>query len=99
LKAGGRVELRPGETGEATTESRVEIDGPLKELLGESVVARTELTQMPQAALVCGQGVKALWRLANSTLHLGVGDGRSDGNVTASVISSWTAKISASAQS
>src|SRR5215472_13651897 len=52
----------------------------LKELLGESVVVRPELAQMPQTALVCGPGVKALWRLANSTLHLGVGDGRSDGN-------------------
>src|SRR5438128_12516006 len=59
---------------------RIQIDGPLKELLREVVIRRAGSTEMPQAALIGAPGVDASRRLAHRTPLLRIGDGRSDGD-------------------
>src|SRR6266705_1406558 len=76
--------FRPAEDGGKPDGSphkhRIEIDGPLKELLSEGVILGAGLAEMPHAALIGTPGIKACRRLAHRPLLLGVSDGRRDGD-------------------
>ena len=68
---GGKPDISPHK-------HRVEIDGPLKEFLGEGVILGAGLAEMPHPALIGAPGIKTCWRLAHRPLLLGGSDGRRD---------------------
>jgi hypothetical protein len=80
---------------EALARRAVALDRLLEESLGTLIVIGRKLAEVPQAALIGGPGVEAFWPLAQGALLLGIGDGRAIEMVTAPVISSGTAKMSA----
>jgi hypothetical protein len=63
------------ETNVGSGKIRVEIDGPPKEHLRESVILSGGLTQMPQSALIGGPGVEVPGWFPHRALLLGLGDG------------------------
>jgi len=58
----------------SSCKDRIQIDGPLKELLCEGVILRAGFTEMPQTSLIGGPGVEASRRLAQSPVLLGIGN-------------------------
>src|SRR5664280_1805347 len=71
--------FRPAEDGGKADVSshkhRIEIDGSLKELLGESVILGTRLAEMPHPSLMGAPGIKTCRRPAYCPSLLGVGNG------------------------
>jgi hypothetical protein len=70
---GGKPDVSPGK-------HRVEIDGPLKELLGKDGILGAGLAEMPHSALIGTPGIEACRQFAHRPLLLGVGDGRRNGD-------------------
>ena len=70
---GGKPEVSP-------RKHRIEIDGPLKELLGKDVILVAGLAEMPHSSLIGAPGIKTCLRLAHRPLLFGVSDGRRDGD-------------------
>jgi hypothetical protein len=93
------VDLSGREAPIASGKSRIEVDRLLKELLCNCVVVRSELAEMPQAALIGGPGVEAPRQLADGPLPLGFVNGGSNGDRHRLGISSCTAKMSARSRS
>jgi hypothetical protein len=59
----------------ASRKDRIQIDGPLKELLRKSVILCAGLTEVPQTSLIRSPGVEAFRRLAQGPVLLGIGNG------------------------
>src|SRR6516225_3196459 len=64
----------------APGESRVDVNGLLKEPLSENVVLWGEFEEMPQAALIGRPSIEAFRWFSRGPLELGIADGRGDCN-------------------
>src|SRR6516162_10745613 len=80
LKQSARSVEGGGKPFVSSCKDRIQIDGPLKELLCEGVILRAGFTEMPQTSLIGAPGVEAARRLAQDAVLLGIGNrwGNSD---------------------
>ncbi|MDE5444447.1 hypothetical protein GWG65_23965 [Bradyrhizobium sp. CSA207] len=75
----GRLQLIQGERAVAAGEGWVEIDCLLKKALCSHIVVGRSFAKMPQTALICRPGIKALRWLAHGASQLGVCNGGGKG--------------------
>src|SRR5215471_7503898 len=73
-----RLDVSHREAPIASGESRVDINGLLKEPLRENVVLRSEFVEMPQAALIGRPSIEVPRWLSYGPSELGIEDGRGD---------------------
>src|SRR6516164_3114038 len=73
-----RLDVSHCEAPIASGESRVDINGLLKEPLRENVVLRSEFVEMPQATLIGRPSIKVSCWLSYGPSELGIENGRGD---------------------